>query len=215
MDRITKNKTLSSFVSTFTIASILFHTIEATREYMVTLTPIVLLFFVAYYFRNILKSGSKKLIYWNISMFALLFLVELIGVGTGKIFGEYEYGHTLGLIILGVPLLIGFNWVLITIGGYQIAKRITNNNFGISVITMLVTLCFAYVIEPVAGVLDYWRWESSATPIQSYVARGVISLLVIRSFLFLKTDYENKFPRYVLVLEFTMFIILNIVFKLT
>ncbi|MBK7882949.1 MAG: carotenoid biosynthesis protein [Chitinophagaceae bacterium] len=39
--------------------------------------------------------------------------VEIIGVKTGFLFGNYSYGIVLGPKIQSVPILIGINWFII------------------------------------------------------------------------------------------------------
>ena len=39
------------------------------------------------------------------------FLIEALGVNTGKIFGEYVYGKSLGFKISETPVIIGINWL--------------------------------------------------------------------------------------------------------
>ncbi|WP_373512561.1 carotenoid biosynthesis protein, partial [Persicitalea sp.] len=46
--------------------------------------------------------------------FAVGFLVEVAGVQTGVIFGEYAYGDALGFKIAEVPLVIGTNWLMLS-----------------------------------------------------------------------------------------------------
>ena len=82
------------------------------HEDFVLLTPLNLL-------------ASLSLILWHhpkwdrpLSIFLLLcfftgFLVELAGVQTGLIFGEYQYGEVLGWKIWGTPLIIGINWAML------------------------------------------------------------------------------------------------------
>ncbi|MEO8172143.1 MAG: carotenoid biosynthesis protein, partial [Sediminibacterium sp.] len=56
----------------------------------------------------------------NISFFVFLLLVfltgfgaEMIGVNTGRLFGNYYYGEVLGPKRNGVPWLIGLNWFIV------------------------------------------------------------------------------------------------------
>ena len=46
---------------------------------------------------------------WAFTMF-LGFAVEVIGVATGLLFGDYSYGTGLGPKVLDVPLLMGVLW---------------------------------------------------------------------------------------------------------
>ena len=50
-------------------------------------------------------------------VFAVIFLVglgiEIIGVSTKAIFGNYSYGNALGVKVFDTPLLIGMNWLFL------------------------------------------------------------------------------------------------------
>ena len=51
----------------------------------------------------------------TLAVFCFIFIagiiIEIIGVNTGLIFGNYSYGKGLGIKIWGTPLLIGINWL--------------------------------------------------------------------------------------------------------
>lgn len=42
-------------------------------------------------------------------------LAEILVVSYGIIFGNYKYGEILGYKVLGVPLIIGINWCILTL----------------------------------------------------------------------------------------------------
>ena len=56
-------------------------------------------------------------------------ITEILGVQWGWIFGNYQYGDALGYKVLGVPLLIGVNWALLTIITGAIAQQFYQNLF--------------------------------------------------------------------------------------
>ena len=86
------------------IAGALGLAIEASREFFQLLTPFNLLATAAIVFH----FEEKKTPYY-IALLAITFLVgfgvEVAGVATGQIFGEYAYGATLGFKLWEVPLL--------------------------------------------------------------------------------------------------------------
>ena len=59
------------------------------------------------------QEYSKSFIMTVIGIFLVGFFIEVVGVHTGIIFGKYWYGETLGTKVLGVPLVIGANWLLL------------------------------------------------------------------------------------------------------
>src|SRR5687767_13710108 len=71
---------------------------------------------------------KKSTIMGFIFIYLAGFLIEWVGVKTSLIFGEYEYGNGLGYKIDGVPVVMGFNWLLLVysagvIGGKYFKKR--------------------------------------------------------------------------------------------
>ena len=54
------------------------------------------------------------------SIFIFGYSVELIGIKTGLLFGEYSYDTALGFKLLDVPLIIGLNWVIIVVASSSI-----------------------------------------------------------------------------------------------
>ena len=55
-------------------------------------------------------------------LFLIGFFVEVLGVYSGLLFGEYHYGKTLGFQFLGVPLIIGMNWVLLVVSSFAVSS---------------------------------------------------------------------------------------------
>ena len=112
-------------------------------------------------------------------LFALAFLgwmVEVVGVKTGQIFGMYAYGKTLGFQVLRVPITIGLNWVVLLIATnavvaeWNISGRIGQAALGAGLMTALDLL-----IEPVAMHFDFWQWSGNAVPIQNFGAWWLVS----------------------------------------
>ena len=56
-------------------------------------------------------------------------IAEILGVNYGLIFGKYDYGDNLGLKLLGVPLLIGLNWVVLTFICGSISNHFIKNKY--------------------------------------------------------------------------------------
>ena len=54
---------------------------------------------------------------------------EIIGVNFGFLFGQYQYGSTLGIKWMGVPLIIGINWCLLVFICATIASTFSKTFF--------------------------------------------------------------------------------------
>ena len=83
------------------------------KNLFASLTPLNLFISSTLLFVN-QKSLMKKEVIIVFLIFSIGMIAEILGVNYGLIFGKYDYGDNLGLKLLGVPLLIGLNWVVLT-----------------------------------------------------------------------------------------------------
>ena len=140
------------------------------------------------------------------------FVVEMAGVQTGLIFGEYKYGKVLGLKLWGTPLLIGVNWVMLVYASAVVVDRLWEKMPLLPRIALAAAIMVALdvLIEPVAVAFGFWSWERGIIPLQNYVAWYVLAFALIALFYKLKGRVFNKAALALLVLQFLFFGILNI-----
>jgi putative membrane protein len=137
------------------------------------------------------------------------FAVEWIGIHTGLLFGSYSYGENLGLKFLGIPLVIGLNWGLVTISAAAIANRISKNKKWVLIIATLLMVALDFLIEPMAMKSDFWTWENGVIPLYNYLCWGLVGLFL--QIVFQKTSLweENKVNDTLFITMFVFFIVLN------
>ena len=137
-------------------------------------------------------------------------MLEIIGVKTGIIFGDYNYGDTLGFKFFDVPLIIGLNWVIIIWGGILFSKRITKAPLGISIATASLALLFDIFLEPVAISFGYWNWQNVDVPLHNYVAWFCIAFTF--SFIYTKFNIctDSTIPIHLFFIQLVFFLLLNI-----
>ena len=134
---------------------------------------------------NKMKLGFKdpfKNYLLLISVYLIGFFSEWLGVNGGYIFGDYLYGQSLGLKFAGVPLLIGANWLLLSLASREVVGRFFQSPFFVVVVSALVMVGIDYIIEPVAPKLDFWSWSGGSIPFSNYrdwFAVSVINQLVL------------------------------------
>jgi putative membrane protein len=128
-------------------------------------------------------------------LFALGFLVEVIGVSTGVLFGEYTYGATLGFKLFETPLMIGVNWILLSLASFGISSFFLKKQLPIILLSSLLMVLMDVLIEPIAISLDFWTWALGDIPLQNYVMWFFVSFIMnaIMSFNRLKIDYKISF----------------------
>jgi putative membrane protein len=152
----------------------------------------------------------------NIKIFALIiyfagFFIEVIGVNTGIVFGDYSYGDALGLKLFSTPLLIGVNWlILVYCTGVLLQYFRIKNTLNFSLIGALILVGIDFLIEPVAIRFNYWSWASGLIPVQNYIAWYIFSFLLF--FVFQRIDFnkKNKAAIVLLVAQIGFFLVLNI-----
>ncbi|MFZ5941432.1 MAG: carotenoid biosynthesis protein [Bacteroidota bacterium] len=138
-------------------------------------------------------------------------LVEMIGVNTGVVFGEYHYGATLGLKLFGTPLIIGLNWFMLIYAVSVLVSGFTDDLYFRAVLASVAMVAYDFVLEPAAIRLDMWSWDMVAVPLQNYIAwllvSFVLSLFAARSGLINK---DNNVARALFFIQFLFFLALDL-----
>ncbi len=186
------------------------HIITSLRPLMLSLTPYLLLLTGILVLYLTLRAGELKLLIWCLIIYILTFGLEVAGVKTEMIFGSYSYGNTLGLKFLEVPLIIGFNWVIVILGAITIAEQIDQNIFLTALFAGTLSVLFDIMMEPVAIKLHYWEWNSGFIPIANYYSWFGISFVSSLLYDFLKIKTNDKVPEIYFTIQLTFFIVLSL-----
>ncbi len=154
------------------------------------------------------KNWNQKFLLSSLIIAIGGFIIEVIGVKTGYIFGNYTYGKSLGYKIFEVPLLMALNWFLLIYATATMLSKIDNDLLfsiaGAAIITILDTL-----IEPLCGYLHFWNWQSDV-PFRNFIAWFVISFILFYFFRKINKNISNPYGVIVLLTQFMFFGILNI-----
>lgn len=137
--------------------------------------------------------------------------VELIGVHTGYLFGDYTYGESLGIKLYDVPVIIGINWGMLAIISASIAQRFQMNKYLQALVASLFMLLLDVLIEPVAIVSDYWTWEGDVIPLFNFVCWFGVALVLQIVYFGLNLAEKNKVATALYAIQFLFFLILNLV----
>ncbi|NBC82590.1 MAG: carotenoid biosynthesis protein [Bacteroidetes bacterium] len=143
-------------------------------------------------------------------LIATTIFIEIIGVKTGIIFGQYEYGSTFGLKIYQVPVIIGINWCVLIMAANTILTGVRLNQFVSITLAALLIVVFDVLLEPVAMQLDYWQWEENRVPLQNYIAWFIISWLAGWTMRLLNIRLTSPLMVSYFLFQMILFIYLNI-----
>ena len=177
---------------------------------MISLTSFTLLLTGSVTIYSSVQKVNLKLMAWCFIVYTSIFTLEVAAVKTGYIFGSYYYGEALGLKLLDVPLIIGFNWTIIILGTIGIASRIHKSALQIGLLTGTFAALFDIMLEPVAVKLGYWTWGRGFIPLQNYYAWFAISFFASVFGSKLKLDLEDSLFIYYFLIQFTFLILLSI-----
>ena len=182
--------------------------IYGNSEWFISATPLILSINFALLLIN---CNSHK---WFFHMVILGFLTgmitEILGVQRGWIFGDYKYGNALGYKILGVPMLIGVNWALLTIITAAIAQQFYENLFMRVVIGVCLMIFLDLLIEPIAPVLDFWAFEGGNAPLQNYIGWTAVAIFLQSIFHYFRIEVKGWFPNQLYILQIIFFTVLLI-----
>jgi len=101
---------------------------------------------------NLKKAGDVLAV-----IFVLGFIIELIGIKTGYLFGNYTYGNALGAIIFNVPIIIGLNWFIIVVASSNVLRTFKIPLIQLAFLSGLLATFLDALIEPVAIKFDFWK----------------------------------------------------------
>ena len=178
------------------------------KNLFASLTPLNLFISSTLLFVN-QKSLKKKEIIIVFLIFSIGMIAEILGVNYGLIFGKYDYGDNLGLKLLGVPLLIGLNWVVLTFICGSISNYFIKNKYLSIVVAIILMLLIDITLEPIAPILDYWEFPGSIAPIQNYIGWAFTSLLTLSIYQFFYSKKEFTFSINLFLAQLLFFVGFN------
>ena len=177
--------------------------------YFQNLTPLNLLltaFLLALNHVNFNRSFFRFLA----GTFLIGFFAEVVGVHTGLLFGDYQYGEALGIKFWDVPFLIGLNWVILVYCTGILARKWLPNRYGAALLAALLMVLLDFLIEPVAVAYDFWSWENGVIPAWNFICWLGLALLLQLGFQTLAITKINNLAGPVFLTMLLFFFALNL-----
>ncbi|MBD3637951.1 MAG: carotenoid biosynthesis protein [Crocinitomicaceae bacterium] len=196
----------------FPIALAVFHVIGATLFIYLSKAPDFS--YITIFLSAVLVALSEELNSKSLLLFLVIFcggfLIELIGVQTGWLFGSYHYNTAMGPLIFGTPVIIGATWYAVVVSSCNWANRMAKHILIRSVLAGALAVLMDVVIEQVALHYELWSWKNDTVPWFNYLCWFVFGSLF--SFIYFRySKGQNRTAHYLYGIWFLFFTILTCV----
>jgi bisanhydrobacterioruberin hydratase len=209
-----EEKEVRKFFIIFYAVGVLGIVIPFTRSIFIYLTPVALLIsFVYILFYHKEGFDTKKKILF-ISIFLVSYFIEVIGVKTGLIFGNYSYGKGLGLKFLETPLVIGINWLLLVYSTAAITEKFPLHIIVKILLSAFLMVIYDIIMEQVAPDLQMWDFEGGLVPVRNYLTWFILAFLFHSIIKLAGIKITNKLAALIFYCQLSFFGILFLFFTL-
>jgi uncharacterized membrane protein len=114
-------------------------------------------------------------------------LVEAVGTHSGLPFGHYSYNDSLGVRLLGVPLIIPLAWAMMAYPALLVGLRIARRRPFRALAAGAALASWDLFLDPQMVAAGHWRWADPDphlpgvpdVPLSNYVAWLVVSVLLM------------------------------------
>ena len=195
------------------------------KDWFIQNTPLNLCLMAALLIWNQQLKNVSFFIFFTIA-FITGMGTEMIGVHTGRLFGNYQYGHLLGPKLNAVPWLIGLNWFVVVFCSGSVMIQVQQwfgrkvDNAGSAMPSQLAAISliihgaflavfFDWVMEPVAMKLGFWQWQNNEVPFYNYLCWFIISALLLTLFRSLSFSKPNHFAVHLFIIQVLFFLVLR------
>jgi bisanhydrobacterioruberin hydratase len=194
------------FVIIFYITGITGLILPFTHSLFLKLIPaaLILNFVLLVFFHR--GRWSYNLLIASSSVCLFGFLIEVIGVNTGLIFGEYRYGDSLGLKVCNTPLIIGINWLMLVYMTSSVVEKYKIKGFLGIFTASLIMLLYDLVLEQAAPAMDMWYWEHNTVPVQNYAVWFILAVGFHSIFKAFKIKTTNGLAEVSFISQFCFFL---------
>lgn len=159
------------------------------------------------------QDRKQRLVFVFLAIYLLGFAIEVIGVNTGSIFGEYAYGNSLGIKLLNTPIIIGLNWLLLVYITSSVFEQFKLPNIAKIVLASSLMVGYDFILEQVAPMLDMWQFTDDNVPFQNYLVWFIFSLFLHSLIKLFRINTQNRLSSIVLIAQFVFFLVLAFFLK--
>lgn len=200
---------LPLFIVFYTVGLLLF-VLPYTRQIFINITSYTLLLVIGIVF-SFHKKWNSKTIFIFLSIILTSFLIEMFGVKSGKIFGNYLYDESLGIKLAETPIIIGVNWLFLVYASRAIATGFFRNKTAIIAVGVVLMLLYDIILEAIAPFMHMWHFTTPYPPMRNFLAWLIAATLFHSLLTVFKIDTDNKPSRKLFWVQICFFSIIAII----
>lgn len=192
----------------FYLVGLLLYVIPDTRPLFVSITSFSLFLAIAVVLA-FHSDWNVKTVSWFSFIVLSSFVLEMQGVESGELFGQYRYERGLAPMIKSTPLIIGFNWLFLVYASNNIVHRFDAKPWMYILSGSLLMIFYDLVLEWVAPSMTMWHFESGYPPVQNFLVWFVAALFYHTGFEVLKIKSNNAPARFLFGLQILFFVLIG------
>jgi len=201
---------LRKFIWIFFTVGIFGLGIPWSRQIFIRLVPLT--FIVCLVILGIADQTRNRRLYWvSIIIFLAGWLVEVLGVNTGVIFGQYGYSLHMGPALFGTPFVMGISWLMMLYLTVAVVQGITMHPWYRTVLAAVLMVGFDFLLEPAAIWMKMWFWEGGKVPVLNYMTWFLVSLALASLFPLFRIRIRNRIALNLYVAQMVFFLLLIVI----
>lgn len=158
--------------------------------------------------------GPRKGIIISVLIGVTTFSVEGLSAYFDVFFGNYDYTDRFPPLLFGVPIGIGFAWIVMIMAGHALTATISNKVMRV-VIASLYVVALDLVLDPVAFVVkEYWIWESDSAyygiPWTNFAGWFFIAIVWQSILICFKTTKQPELSKQIKIVFWTIVILFTV-----
>lgn len=189
----------------FYLVGLLLYMIPCSRELFVSITSLSL-FLTTTAVLVFHRDWSLRVIAWFVFIVLSSFVLEMQGVGSGEIFGQYGYERGLAPMINHTPVIIGLNWLFLVYASNNIVSRFESKAWMRIVLGSMLMVMYDLILEWVAPYMSMWSFEGGYPPIQNFLVWFAAALVYHTGFELLGIKSNNPSARFLFWLQMLFFV---------
>lgn len=125
--------------------------------------------------KDVYSNKLRNLVLFSLIVIAGAWFLYFIFAKTGSIFSDFPHPDPILPTIAGIPIAMGFIWLIAFIGSAAVVHYTPNIRFLIhgnlqrALLIGGVMLVFDMIMEPAAYQLGYWTWQYGVVPFWNYL----------------------------------------------